>query len=322
MSGARRVGRCCLVVMAACLVVAIAGCTAAAPPPSGVRAPTTTLHELSVDGWARTYRLHVADDDPATTARPLLLVLHGGGGSARQIEAKTGFSRTASSRRLLVAYPDGTGSGAAHTWNAGRCCGYAQGHDVDDVAFLAAVIRQLVGSGLADPDRVFVAGFSNGGMMAYRFACERADLVAGIAVVSGAQNVSTCAPASGVSVLIIHGTADPIVPYGGGPPRRAVPGPLGSWSNASVADAWAFWTDHNSCPPPREGSRGASSATVPRAAVTVAAPCAGGTRMERYTIDGGGHEWPTSGSPHRGGRSTPGSLDATTIVTEFALASV
>jgi polyhydroxybutyrate depolymerase len=254
------------------------------PPPPLSRAGT---HERSVvvDGRTRTYRVHV----PAAAlgrAAPVVLVLHGGGGDGDRIEASTRFTALADREGFVVVYPDGTGRTRLLTWNAGSCCGYARDNDVDDVAFLAGVLDAVAGEFGVDRDRVFATGLSNGAMLAYRLACERADLVAAIAPVAGALTVDPCEPSRPVSALIVHGTGDPNVPYQGGESGREGPGGPDR-PYRSVPYAVSFWLRHNGCPSPVTDRRDGILVE------TTHAGCADGTEVVLDTILRGGHEWPT-----------------------------
>src|SRR5205085_2912776 len=117
-------------------------------------------------------------------------VLHGGGNSVDDTVKTTGFDRAAADGDYMVAYPAGTRG----EWNAGTCCGSAPSRKVDDVTFLTQVLDRLEQDYPVDRARVFVAGVSNGAMMAYRLACERADRVAGVGSVAGAVVVDPCQP--------------------------------------------------------------------------------------------------------------------------------
>ncbi|MEZ5235757.1 MAG: alpha/beta fold hydrolase [Acidimicrobiales bacterium] len=202
-------------------------------------------HALDTVDGVRTYHLYVpasqrptdavaaTGDAPATgdgpvagaPPAPLLLALHGGGGTGTQFEQQSRFDELAEANGFLVAYPDGTGIGRferGRVWNAGRCCGPAAdgSDDPDDVAFLAAVIDDIASGHAVDRDRVVITGHSNGSMMALRFACERADLVAGVASQAGPLVTDgACQPSRPVPVLALHGTADANVPYAGAPAR-------------------------------------------------------------------------------------------------------
>jgi polyhydroxybutyrate depolymerase len=149
---------------------------------------------------------------------PLLVVLHGGGGSGAHFEQVSGFDAVADGAGFITAYPDAVRppGDQVPTWNAGDCCGYAARTGVDDVAAVHAVITQVMATHRIDPARVFVAGYSNGGMLAYRVACQLARLVAAVGVQSATLEFAPCRPAHPVSLLHIHGTADDHVPLAGG----------------------------------------------------------------------------------------------------------
>lgn len=173
---------------------------------------------LQHDGRTRTYKLHVpARVAQGTSAVPLVIMLHGGGGNADNAEMMSGFSRKADREGFIVAYPDGTGGGRAamYTWNAGHCCGYAMQNKVDDVGFLGALIDQVQRDHRIDPSRVYVTGMSNGGMMSHRAGIGLADRIAAIAPVVGALFGDEATPRSPVSAIIINGMRDESVPYNG-----------------------------------------------------------------------------------------------------------
>lgn len=165
-------------------------------------------HELG----ERSYLLHVPQN--LKTPAPLLLALHGGGGNAAQFERWTKFSELADREGFLVVYPEGIG----HNWNDGRQDVQAQAfrEKVDDVAFLRAVVDDVARQHPVDRSRVYATGVSNGGFMSSRLGIEAPDLVAAIAPVVGGIAEGLPAPSKPLPVLIIQGTEDPLVPYGGG----------------------------------------------------------------------------------------------------------
>jgi polyhydroxybutyrate depolymerase len=281
-----------IVVALLLTVLVAAGCSGS--PGSG---PTASgEHTLTVDGRERGYLLHVPPD--ADGPLPVLLVLHGGGGNARQVAGQTGMSELADEAGFIVVYPDGSGRTTLATWNAGGCCGYARRQRVDDVAFVSALLDEVLADQPADPDRVFVAGMSNGAMMSYRLACELSDRITGIA------------PTRPVSVLAVHGTADQLVPFAGGPPSRPTPGNE-TWVNTSVADSVGFWVDHDGCRrPPVERTEGeVSTATY--------AGCARGSEVVLHTVAGGGHAWPGGGRSRAAADPVPPEPDASRLIAEF-----
>lgn len=171
---------------------------------------------------------------------PLVIVLHGRRQTAWRAENTQRWSTLAGTDRAIVAY----GAGYAGSWNAGSCCGPALAHHVDDMGYLLEVVRQERARHAVDPQRIYLVGFSNGGMLAYRFACAHADLLAAVAVVGASRQVPVCRPARPVSVLAISGGRDGIVPFQGsrfsrvaGAPTLSVPQSLRPWRLADRGSA-------------------------------------------------------------------------------------
>ncbi|MEN9643843.1 MAG: hypothetical protein RL238_512 [Actinomycetota bacterium] len=115
-----------------------------------------------------------------------------------------------------IVTADGPDETARRTWNAGGCCGAAARKDVDDVAFIDALIDEMMADHHIDADRVYVVGHSNGGFMAYPLACELSDRIAAVGLQAGGLMVDTCAPERPVSLLHVHGRDDTNVPLDGG----------------------------------------------------------------------------------------------------------
>jgi polyhydroxybutyrate depolymerase len=214
---------------------------------------------------------------------PVVMALHGGFSTMGQMQRLTNFDSLADEHGFIAVYPNGF----ATTWNAGDCCGAAKIGHVNDVDFLSRLIDKLNRTGLVDPKRVFVTGFSNGAGMAYRMACEEADKVAAIGVVEGAL-VTKCDPSRPVSAMIFHGTADGNVPFNGGG-RRDINDSRGF---PPVKDAVDFWR--------RVAHLGGTSTKV--TAQTSSTDCeatgkgAGGVQVTFCRIDGGRHQWPSGAS--------------------------
>jgi len=245
-----------------------------------------TLYSLRHDGRARTYLVHLPPAYDRAKSWPVVLVFHGGGGHGEQMAQMTGFSGKADREGFIAVYPNGTGRWQNRflTWNAGNCCAYAYENRVDDVGFVRALIAQLNKDFSVDPRRVYVTGISNGGMMSYRLACELSDLVAAAGPVAGAQNIG-CRPSGPVSLVVLHGTADLHVRYGGGPPLRMADA-RNPRVDRPVSEAVAFWARHNGCSEkPAVAKRG-------KVAIESYGGCAAGTAVTLYTLHDEGHTWP------------------------------
>ena len=258
-------------------------------PPRG-RASDSEKHPGTIDvgGRTRTYFVHTPPGYAGDDKLPLVMVLHGGGGNAENADKMSGMSDKADAANFLVAYPDGTGGVGEHfhTWNSGNCCAYALKNNVDDVAFLRALLDKLEYEYAVDPKRVFVTGMSNGGMMAYRVGCTMSDKVAAIAPVAGSLNID-CNPSQPVSVIAFHGTADENVPYDGGVGKKQLDAPR---DDKPVSYAIGFWVKRDGCNARPEKSEKGTLRT------DVYSGCADGTAVVLNTIVGQGHAWP--GSPH------------------------
>jgi polyhydroxybutyrate depolymerase len=169
------------------------------------------------------------------------------------MENESRWSQLADREGFIVIYPEGIGIlGYLQHWNAGQCCGKAVRDDWKDVAFIEAAIDGMCRQYSVDRSRIYMVGFSNGGMMAYRFAAERPNKLAAIASVSGAIGSRASpdspewllpVPERPVPVLIMHGASDETVPFDGGKPIDRA----STREYRSVSDAVRFWTTANNC---------------------------------------------------------------------------
>jgi polyhydroxybutyrate depolymerase len=293
-----------LIAATALLAVVLSGCTGRSEPgPTPESYPAgTSVHTLEFDGDQRSYRVYVP---PTLAGGPAarVVMLHGGFGSAEQAELVYGWDAQADREGFVVAYPEGEG----RSWNAGGCCGPAMKRDLDDVGFVEAVVRR-VGTGLdIDPDRRFATGMSNGGILAYRLACE-SGVFAAIAPVSATMLVDCDAPGP-VSVLHIHGALDQSVPPDGSPGAgtQNIDGP-------PLAEVLAYWRGVDGCGEPEEGG----DAMV---ATSTASGCDSGTAVEYVEVADAGHQWPGATSSEirdeLGGDPPSTRLDATAEIAAF-----
>lgn len=163
---------------------------------------------------------------------PLVVVLHGRRQTPWRAERSQRWDVLAARQQAVVAY----GTAFAGSWNAGSCCGPGASAGVDDVGYVLAVIRVEQHRHRVDPRRVYLVGFSNGGMLAYRFACARVDLRSAVAVVGGSLQTRGCRPSRPLDVVDVVGGRDRVVPYAGsrfsrvaGAPTTSIPASVKPW---------------------------------------------------------------------------------------------
>lgn len=279
-----------LVVLAAC---GGGGSKDASEPPP---APAVQQKQLTVDGTARSYRLFTPLSLDRSRPAALVLIMAGVGNTGQDMVTATDFDRMADTGGFIVAYPEGVNE----TWNAGYCCLGRATTGPDDVAFLSRVIDDIQATSSIDSARVFAVGFSAGAMMAHKLGCDLAGRIAGVGSVAGAMVLDQCRPSQPVSVMEIHGTADGLVPYEGGPTAGGATQP--SPPSREVMQRWA---ELNDCPAPATTTQGALTTVT-------WSGCSAGTSVKFITIEGGGHTW---FAPLLGPAS--GAVDATRVIWEF-----
>lgn len=215
---------------------------------------TVEEYRITHQGLERRFLLYTPPQAGQDTLLPLVFMLHGGAGSPETYMELTSFNDKAREEGFYVIYPGGTGLRSRIdnilTWNAGHCCGAALRNNHDDVGFFRDMIALVTDELAIDTNRIYVAGLSNGGMMAYRLAAELSDLFAAAAVSSGSIGgylprdpdtlIMPPQPENAVPILHVHGIQDDQVPfYGGEEPYHAL----------SVQDALDFWVEANQCDP-------------------------------------------------------------------------
>jgi polyhydroxybutyrate depolymerase len=235
-----------------------------------------SVHDLEIGGIERNY-LVVAPLRPVTRADqlPLYVVLHGRGSNPAAMERLT--SLAAVTGPAVLVYP----AGYEDSWNAGGCCGYAHADGINDVAFIHAVVQGVLAEYPAvDPQRAFAFGFSNGGRMTYRLACDLPGTFAGIAAVE-AVPVVDCRRLHPLDVEIIAQRRDPLLAIASGAPRKSMDG----YVEPTVQSAVDQWRRLDGCAPPATTShRGTATLRTWR--------CRAGTRLQYTLYSGGGHLWP------------------------------
>lgn len=272
-------------------IVATVTASLAAVLPVGARAlrAQTVQRALMVGTVERTYLLHVPSSLPRDGSAALILAFHGRGGDGTGMERLTGFSELADRAGFAVAYPDGLG----RAWNDGRTLPAAtrRRSTANDIGFISLLIGSLTAELRLDPRRIYATGFSNGASFTHYLASRLATRIAAIATVSGGMADAVArhfAPATPVSVLIMQGTRDPLVAYGGGPVEA------GRFGRELGADSTALLWEEN------DGIR----ATAALGEMPDADPADGcrvqwrrwtgglrSTEVLLYRLVGGGHTW-------------------------------
>ena len=226
--------------------------------------------------------------------RPTVIVLHGGRGTGGRIRRILGLDELAIGSGAVMVYPDGIDG----HWNRLR----PPDTGPDDAAFLQALVNKLVAEGISDRRRIYLVGFSSGGMLALRTACDHADLIAGVGAIGAAlpaEVAATCKPSRPIPTILVNGTADPLVPFLGGKANltddkgelastEATLAPFAQAAGCTTARTASALPDRD----PNDGSRVAverfNGCKVP---------------VELIRVDGGGHTIP--GRPTVSNRGVP-----------------
>jgi polyhydroxybutyrate depolymerase len=226
-------------------------------------------------------------------ALPLVLVLHGNTQQGRDLRERTSWAATAAAQGFVVLFPDGLDRAWADLRSAPERGGASPPAGTDDAAFLLALVDRYVAAGSADPRRIYVAGVSNGGAMALSLACRHPDRFAAVASVVMAFTptfAASCHPAWPIPVLMMNGSADPLIPYGGG----LFHGRRRGAEYLSTAQTLAFWRKANGCAADDAGATRlpdrdpGDASTVTR----IDSRCPRGGQVLLYRVDGGGHRMP------------------------------
>jgi polyhydroxybutyrate depolymerase len=271
----------------------------------GFSAPGQTSFDLTLEHAGRTRRAFVRlpEGYDGTRALPVVLDFHGLTMQAWMEQFYTEIDRAASQRGMAAVHPQGLG--LIPGWNSGSaCCGGGSTQNVDDVAFVSALIDALAQELCIDPRRIYATGMSNGGFFSYALACGLADRLAAVAPVAGVNlMIDDCKPKRAIPLLHFHGTKDTLVPYQG----SAIFG----WPSAP--DSAAQFAKLNRC---------AKGSTVSYAKGDVRcerwSDCEQGADVEFCTVQDGGHSWPGAIKlpiPWLG--HTTSDIDATETILDF-----
>lgn len=260
--------------------------TTTAPPTSRVRAAKVSGEQVRTEvigGVERRWTVVVPPGAQSGDQLPILIVLHGVGGAGTTMKW-VGFDQMAATRNAIVVYPDATGG----SWNDGRPgMEPLSGTPVDDVAFLRTLIDRVAGEFGGDTGRVSVVGFSNGALMASRLACDMPERLRAAVMVSGAgprDVAQRCRPSQGLPVMVVFGTSDATVPYGGG--QVASFGGKSRGQVASVREVLDVWRKANGC-----AANDVQEVVSATPVVQSVRPASCQSDVLHYCIVNGKHEW-------------------------------
>ncbi len=255
---------------------------------------------LFVDGFSRSYAVNLPPNYYQSANFSVVIALHGGGGDALQFETTSKLSEKANTSRFIVVYPEGvknTGTLGARSWNAGNCCDYASDNNIDDVAFISKLIDRLVLTYKINPKKIYVTGHSNGGMMAYRLACELSNKIAAITPNASTMVVDQpCSPSRAMPILHMHSVLDTKVPYKGGTGTGA--GTEGVYL-PSINSVLKTWSKKNNCNALAQVITNNSGYKLTRWS-----NCSSNAIIDYYLTKDGGHGWP-GGLPGGPNSDTP-----------------
>ena len=288
---------------------------------SRVEAQTTTL-TFSHGGMNRTAQVYVPSGAQPSDSLPLVLVLHGFTQSGTTMLNSAGFNAMAQQYRAVIAYPNGVNAG----WNTQS--GMPGASTADDVGYLLTLADSIRARWGTRYHRLFSCGFSAGGFMSYRLACERPDRFEAVASVAGTMSTSAFAACQGpplppsyhVRLMHIHGTADGVVGYAGGN------------GNVSAEQCVQSWVSRAQCPsqPVVQTMPNVNTSDGSTVEEFLYAPCAplgpvgtsGAGRPGQVVflkVTGGGHTWPGNTAPLFGLGNVNRDFQATARIMDFFL---
>lgn len=243
----------------------------------------TEVIDLSNDFSERTYRVFVPSTYDKNKKISLVMAFHGAGGTAYSMENTTGFNDYASNNNFIVCYPQAL----VENWEEGCKCNKPYRLGIDDVGFVNYLLDKLTSQYNIDSNRIYAVGFSQGGLFVQNLACKLSNRFAAVATVASSMSVplyNDCEPSEEISMLMIHGTQDKILPFEGSD--------AGNFSLLSSPDAISFWADDNGC----DGSskfedledHGDPTISVRKRYFD---SCLHGTEAILYEVIGGSHQW-------------------------------
>ncbi len=249
------------------------------------------VDSFDVDGLVREYQVHLPAGKEAASDLPVIIALHGSGGSASQIRLSSGLDAVADEMGFVAVYPDGVPN-----WEVSD-----DGSVPDDVKFLRNMLDRLADRVQVDRNRVYATGMSRGGFMSHFLGCRMSKELAAVAPVAGGLLLDVtgyCKSDRPVGVLAIHGEDDSIVPIAGDADNAIS-------TYHSLEDGLEFWARLNQCDAAVERTD-APTFSLPIERVAYSG-CRNGVRVEGLRMTGVGHRWPQR------------TMDGSRVIAEFLL---
>lgn len=295
------------------------GCQGGSQPPKKFP-PGDHSFVIKVGSLERKYVVHVPPSYDGTKPFPVVVMFHGGGGTAQAAMTETGWSAKAEEAGFLAVFPEATPPDMTkpgqfrtnpQTWNDGSGRFHSGLQNIDDVGFVNAMIDDLLSRFSVDERRLYVTGFSNGASMAFRVGADLSSRIAAIAPVSGHLWLTELKLGRPVPFMYIFGADDPLNPFEGGTIRL----PWGAVSERPpILDSVLRWAEALGCslePEVIYDDNGVKGVIYPDGRAD--------SEFVFYTVDGLGHTWPGGVSllPESMVGKTSARLKANDVIWEF-----
>jgi polyhydroxybutyrate depolymerase len=296
-------------------VASIGVCLGMAFITSGAQAQETK-ETMQVNDVDRTYIVRLPKGYDHEQKYPVAMLLHGMNQETADIERLTRFDDLADKDSIIAVYPSALngrwnvgvrpparqrtmmpmGRGGRHGGGGFPGGGQSGGRSeeergpapADDIAFLNQMLDQMATQFSVDTARIYVTGLSEGGLMAIKVGCAMADRIAAIAPVGAAMpKTMVCLPSRPMPVVMINGTSDPVVPYGGGTEHNL------QLPVISVEDSAKAWAKIDRCAEkPTQTKVKAHEKGGMETKVETYDDCQQGAQVVSYSVKGGGNTWP------------------------------
>lgn len=248
--------------------------------------------KIVVGDRERFYKVHVPPGYKSSSSAPVVFMFHGGGGYPDAIRFQSGMDSLSDKESFIVVYPAGTNNRILQDrlldWNDGRVYQDGSKSEVDDVAFVKAMLVELKAMLNVDTRRIYAAGFSNGAQFSFRLAREMSDQIAAIAAVAGHRSAqefgSPACPARRIPIMQFAGRQDPVAPFDGGSPSFK---PVFQTTLQPVRETIMTWVKCNECAPTAVAESRKGQALEQKWE-----KCTSNAPVILWTLEDGGHTWP------------------------------